>query len=515
MKKAVIIGAGPSGLAAAYELLKRNDMEVIILEAGDRAGGTARTYEFEENFVDVGPHHYFTHSRYVQSIWDQFLPEQGAPSRDDILLGRAVELNPDGSDPERQDPVMLKRPRVSRILYDNKFFNYPLNFNMDTIRKLGLKKTFYFGFGLLKARLFRRKEHSLEDYMINNFGMGLYNEFFRTYTYKAWGDDPESISSKCGTQRIQGISIRKAVKQLIKSVLKMKPGEKDSLKGSINEVKELRYPKYGAGQMWNRIAEHIEAGGIPIRYHSRVSQIKIQNRKVTGITIETAEGPIKMEADYVISSMPLADLFTCLTPDIKTKEEEAVYQSAMALRYRNFVMVGIFASRLKMKNDTGNKTVNGILPDCWSYIYNNVAKMSRFNIYNNFSPYVVRNWDSEVFIGMEYLCDERDEIWTLDEGHSVNMAVAEGEKLNLLQKEDIIRTVRVKEPQAYPVYSGSYEDIDRIISYINSIENLYSVGRKGQHRYLDMDQSMLTAIECVKHIYHEIPDKNSIWEVTE
>jgi len=514
MKKFIIIGAGPAGLTTAYELRKRDkDSEIIILEAGDKVGGIARTLEFEGNFVDVGPHHFFTGSKYIKSIWNKFLPEQGAPSRDDKLLGVEPELNAGGPDPDEQDRVMLNRTRVSRILYDGKFFDYPLSFKKDTIKKLGFKKAFYFGFGVLKSRIIRRKERTMEDYMINNFGRGLYNEFFRTYTIKTWGENPENISSECGTQRIKGISLRKALKQFIKSVLGIKSSALDEQKGSINEVRRIKYPKYGAGQMWELMANELRSGGVDIRLGVRVTGIKIENKRATEITAKTNNCEEILTADYIISSIPIAKLFESFTYCGDT--HPVAHEYAVSLRYRNFVMIGIFASQLRKKNDTEIKTINGSLPDCWSYIYNNVAKMSRFNVYNNFSPYVIRNWKDEVFLGIEYMCDDSDDIWKSGEAESVEIAVGEAEKVGLLKRSDIIRTIKVAEPHAYPSYSGSYGNFGEIRDYIDSVENLYSIGRKGQHRYLDMDQSMLTAVECVKHIYGEIPDKNSIWEVTE
>jgi len=510
MRKFIIIGAGPAGLAAAYELLKKGEKDITLLEAGDKIGGGARTVGFDGNYVDIGPHHFFTTSKYIKSIWNKFLPEQGALSRDDRLLDRQVELNEGGPDPDEQDRVMLKRVRVSRILYDNKFFGYPLSFSKDTLKKLGFKKAFYFGFGVLISRIIRRKERTMEDYLINSFGKALYNEFFRTYTIKAWGENPENISCECGIQRIKGISLRKALKQFIKSFLGIKPSENDDIKGSINEVKTLRYPKYGAGQMWELMADELRKGGVNIRLGVRVTGIRIENGRAAEIT---ASGGESFAPDYVISSMPLVKLFECFRAD--TEKPHAAYGCAAELRYRHFIMVGIFASRLSMKNDTGFKTIGGSLPDCWSYIYNNVAKMSRFNVYNNFSPYVVKNWENEVYLGMEYLCDEQDALWRADDNEAVGFAVSEAESIGLLNAKDIIRTIKVAEPHAYPSYSGSYARFHEIREYIDSLENLYSIGRKGQHRYLDMDQSMLTAVECVKHIFGEIKDKKSIWEVTE
>ena len=360
MKKVLIIGAGPAGLGAAYEFLKRmpgnrgdtgGNWDITILEAEDCVGGGARTVTFEGNYVDIGPHHFFTNSEYIKSVWDDFLPEQGASACDDKALGREGELNPSGPDPDKHERVMLKRKRVSRILYNNKFFDYPLSFKKDTIKKLGLKKTFYFGFSVLKSRIFRRKERSMEDYLINKFGRGLYNEFFKTYTVKAWGDEPQNISSECGTQRIQGISLRKAIKQLAKSVLGIKPTESDEQKGSINEVKIMKYPKYGAGQMWELLAEDVQSRGAKILFAHKVSKIKIDNNKATGVIAETADGLKAFNADFVISSMPVSKLFESFSycPGCPEKATH-VHEAALNLRYRNFVMVGIFASQLSMKN---------------------------------------------------------------------------------------------------------------------------------------------------------------------
>ena len=520
MKKVLIIGAGPAGLGAAYEFLKRGGIDkwdITLLEMSDTVGGGARSVEFEGNIVDIGPHHFFTNSDYIKSVWNTFLPEQGSPSRDDIALGKEIELCEGGPDPNKHDNVMLRRKRVSRILYNGKFFDYPLSFKKDTIKKLGIAKTLHFGFSVLKSRVFRRRELTMEDYLVNKFGRGLYNEFFKTYTYKAWGDDPRNISSECGTQRIQGISLRKAIKQLVKSVFGIKPSASDELKGSINEVKTMRYPKLGARQMWDLLAADVVAKGAKIQFGTAVKEIVLSGNKATEVVAEHSGEELRLTADYVISTMPICKLFECFSGEAVSSETgfaKAAHDAAVALRYRNFVMIGIFANKLKMPNDTEFKTVAGSLPDCWSYIYNNVAQMSRFNVYNNFSPYVIAN-EGEIFLGIEYLCNSEDDVWKGTDEESIAIAVAEAEKIGLLDSKEVIRTIKVREPYAYPVYSGSYSDFAQVKACIDELDNVYSIGRKGQHRYLDMDQSMLTALECVRHICGEITDKTSIWEITE
>lgn len=510
MKTVLVIGAGPAGLTAAYELAKDKEYHVILIERRDGVGGIARTIAFEGNHVDVGPHHFYTTSKYIKDIWNSLLPEQGQPSKDDILLHRDVLLNEGGPDPEKSDDVLLVRQRISRILYDNKFFSYPLSFDFQTMLKLGMGKSVLFAVSLMKAKLFKRKERTMEDFLINNFGKALYQNFFRDYTIKAWGDLPQNISNECGTQRIQGISIIKALKSVIKSIFGVK-AKPDESSGSINEVTKFKYPKYGAGQMWDRLGKRIAAyENVEIWLNSDAETITVENGKVTKVAIRKNGDLIKRPFDYVISSMPIADLFKRFSN--KDSIEPSLYQSAIDLKCRNFVMIGIFVKKLKKENDTEYATVNNIIPDCWSYIYNGHVKISRINVFNNFSPYVVKNWQDEVLLGIEYICDETDAIWSADDETSARMAIAEAEYLGLIDGADVIRTVKVKEAHAYPAYLGTYRHFEQIKSYLLGFENLFSVGRKGQHRYLDMDQSMATSIECVNYIRKKSADKSGIWE---
>ena len=258
-KKAVIIGAGPAGLTAAYELLTRSDIEPVILEENDFVGGISATLDYKNNKIDMGGHRFFSKSERVMDWWLSILPLQGAPSKDDLLLNRKVELStlPEAPNPEKTDKVMLKRHRLSRIYYLKTFFDYPVSLNMNTIKGLGLWRMFKIGCSYLKALAFPIKEEkSLEDFMINRFGRELYLTFFKDYTEKLWGIDCAKISAEWGAQRIKGISILKVIKQMFNNLF--------GHKGKAVEtsfIDSFYYPKFGPGHLWQSVAEQVEAKG--------------------------------------------------------------------------------------------------------------------------------------------------------------------------------------------------------------------------------------------------------------
>jgi len=531
MKKAIIIGAGPAGLTAAYELLKRTDIKPIVFEASDYIGGISKTIKHGEFNIDVGPHHFFTKQAEIKEIWDELLPEQAFKAKDGCGPPSAVaspgsactaemkQSGNDGPDPEKEDSVMLVRNRCTRILYNNKFFSYPLSFTFETIKKLGVGRAFVFAAGLIRTRLFKLKESSLEDYLINCFGTTLYKEFFRDYTMKAWGCDPSEISSECGTQRIKGISVRKAVKEFVKNTLRIK-GNVDDKEGSINEVKVFKYPKYGAGQLWENMAKRITEQGGQICKNSRVVEIVIKDNNTYSVVVETSAstsakgGKEVFEADYVISSLTINELFSCLGD---RGIDKTIYNAAVNLPHRDFIMVALLLDELALKNDTDIKTLrnNTLAPDCWSYIYSRNVYICRFNIFNNFSPYIIKDWENKILLGLEIICSETDDLWRMADNECIEIIAAEAERLGLINRANIIEGVRIRERKAYPAYYGSYSSFKDIKNYLNSLSNLYTIGRKGQHNYIDMDQSMMTAIECVRNIKDNIASREHIWDVND
>jgi len=510
IKNVLIIGAGPAGLTAAYMILKTTNMHPIILEASEHIGGIARSIVVGDSISDLGPHLYCTNNNEVKEIWNRIMPLQGAYAKDDLLLQKEFLLNKTGPDPENEDAVMLRRDRCSRIIYDGKFFSYPLSFTIETIRKLGILKTFYFGIGLLWVKIFRRKGDSLECFLQNQFGLTLYKEIFRGYTIKSWGREPSNISNASGTQRIVGISILKAIVGVLCSIfhINLESRHKNNAL-PINEVREFFYPKLGSGNMWELMAREVIAMGGEIHFNEEVTGIHVEERKIVSVYTRGIKNSIKWPVSLLISTMPIKDLFEAF--DNREEIPEDIYHAAVSLPYRDFISVTLVVKHLKIKNDTEISTVNGMIPDCWSYVYNEKVRTNRFNIFNNFSPYIVPNWPDHVVIGMEYFCSVGDDIWVRSNEELVEMAALEAETLGLIDKKELLYGISTKCQKAYPGFFEGYINFDQIKAYISTLRNLYCAGRGGQHKYFDMDQAMLSAMKCVEGI--RTGNKDLMWDV--
>lgn len=506
-KKAIIIGAGPAGLTAAYELLTRTDIEPVILEENDFVGGISATLDYKHNKIDMGGHRFFSKSERVMDWWLSILPLQGKPSKDDILLGREVELSTaaDAPDPEKTDKVMLKRHRLSRIYYLKTFFSYPVSLNMDTIKGLGLWRMFKIGCSYLKALAFPIKdEKSLQDFMINRFGRELYLTFFKDYTEKLWGIDCSKISAEWGAQRIKGISILKVLKQMAKNISGNKGGAVET-----SFIDSFFYPKFGPGHMWQNVAREVEEKGGKILCKHKVIRVVKKNGRITSVEALDDKGKLRVfEGDIFISTMPVKDLFASMT-DVPAK----IKKIADGLMYRDFRTVGILLNKLKLKNTTHFKTVNNIVPDTWIYIQERDVKLGRLQIFNNWSPYMVKDFENTVWIGLEYFCNEQDKIWTDDDDTFIKFAIEEASQIGIFDKTDVLDAYTHRVKKAYPAYFGTYDKFGDIKDYVNTIDNLYLVGRNGMHRYNNMDHSTLAAMKTVDFILGECNDREEIWSV--
>ena len=506
-KKAIIIGAGPAGLTAAYELLERSDIKPIILEENDFVGGISATLDYKNNKIDMGGHRFFSKSERVMDWWLNILPLQGKPSKDDILLDRIVELSNKSKapNPEKTDKVMLKRNRLSRIYYLKTFFNYPVSLNMDTIKGLGLWRMFKIGCSYMKALAFPIKdEKSLEDFMINRFGRELYLTFFKDYTEKLWGIDCNKISAEWGAQRIKGISILKVIKQMFKSLTGKKGGAVET-----SFIESFFYPKFGPGHMWQSVAEKVIEKGGEIKLNEKVTRIIKKDEKVIAIEAIDNKGNKKVyEGDIFISTMPVKDLIESMN-DVPSD----VTEIANGLMYRDFRVVGVLLNKLKLKNTTAIKTINNIVPDTWIYVQEREVKLGRIQVFNNWSPYLVDDFENKVCIGLEYFCNESDKIWTDSDDEFIKFAIEEAHKIGIFDKNDVLDAYTHKVKKAYPAYFGSYNRFDDIKNYVNDIENLYLVGRNGMHRYNNMDHSTLAAMKTVDLILGKIKDREEVWSV--
>ncbi len=523
-QKAVIIGAGPAGLTAAYELLDKTDIQPVILEATDAIGGISKTVNYKGNRIDIGGHRFFSKSDRVMEWWQNILPLQGSPARDDLILEREVPTAPESKkkeigsskiitasapDPEQDDMVMLNRSRLSRIFYTRKFFDYPVALNWKTISNLGLKNTFKIGLSYFNASVNSvDPEESLEDFFINRFGRELYLTFFKDYTEKVWGVPCDQINADWGAQRIKGLSIKKAISHAVKSNRQKTEdiGQKDV---ETSLIGQFMYPKYGPGQMWEEVARLVtDAGGSIILQHQVVG-IETEHDRVQAVLVKDNTGEEKrIEADYFFSTMPVKDLISSFQIDIPADVKDI----AEGLLYRDFITVGLLVDDMQIKNETTQKTIRDIVPDNWIYIQERDVKLGRLQIFNNWSPYLVSDPD-KIWIGLEYFCYEGDQMWNMSDDEFSSFAISELAKIDIIDKKSVQDRVVIRVPKTYPAYFGSYHRFGRIREFTDQFENLFLIGRNGMHRYNNMDHSMLTAMLAVDNLVRGTTSKDNLWQV--
>lgn len=508
-KSIVIAGAGPAGLTAAYELLSRqsSDIYIYIYEESDEIGGISKTVKHGGNRIDIGGHRFFSKNSRVMDWWGKIMPMQGAPSLDEKLLRNDRIFDQKGPDPEKHDRVMLVRRRVSRIFYLRKFFDYPISLKFQTFKNMGFGRTMKAGFGYLRSSISKRKEKSLEDFYINRFGKPLYEMFFEGYTEKVWGLHPSKLGADWGSQRVKGLSIMAILKDVISKKFK-----KNRKNVETSLIEEFIYPKYGPGQLWETVAGDIQKAGGNLMMEHKVVAINLDSdRKVKSVNIELKDGSvIEQPCDYFISSMPIKDLVKALPKEVVPDNIAAI---AEALPYRDFMTVGLLVDKLKITNKTKIATYQNRVPDTWIYIQERDVKIGRLQIFNNWSPYMVSDYENKMWIGLEYFCTEGDEMWTMKDEYFVKMAIDELEKIDILNPGSVEDSVVIRVKKAYPAYYGAYYDLPKVIDFLNTIPNLYCVGRNGQHRYNNMDHSMLTSMEAVDSILEGKYDKSAVWAV--
>jgi len=510
-KTAIIIGAGPAGLTAAYELVNKTNIKPIIYELSNDIGGISRTINYKGNRIDIGGHRFFSKSDIVMQWWQNILPLQGALSKDDIVLKRNIPLsNEKASDPEKTDRVMLIRNRLSRIFFLRKFFEYPISLNFRIFINLGTIRTVKIGLSYLKIRLSPIKdERSLEDFFINRFGKELYLTFFKDFTEKVWGVPCHKINPEWGAQRIKGLSITKVIIHAIKAII-----SKDSSIAQKNTetslIEQFMYPKFGPGQMWEEVADIVKKKGGEIYTRHRVIGCNRAGDKIIEVKVkdEVSGSIIIKKGDYFFSTMPVKELIQSFDDGVP----QEVRQVAQGLIYRDFVTVGLLLKKLKIKNKTKIKTINNIVPDNWIYIQERDVKLGRIQIFNNWSPYMVKD-ENTVWIGLEYFCNEGDELWNKTDNNFTKFAIDEVAKINIIAKKDVLDSVLIRIPKTYPVYFGTYSRFPIIRNFTDKFKNLFLIGRNGMHRYNNQDHSMLTAISAVKNIINNVISKDNIWAV--
>lgn len=441
MANVVIIGGGPAGLTAAYELAQAG-MSSVVLEKDAVLGGIARTVNYKGYRFDIGGHRFFTKVPAVEEFW------------------RAVLA----------DGEFLRRQRLSRIYYNKKFFFYPLR-AWNALTGLGLWNSVRILVSYVWAQIFPiQPERTFEQWVTNRFGARLYQTFFKSYTEKVWGIPCDQISAEWAAQRIKGLSLLAA----LKNALLQQPNTIKTL------IDAFDYPRLGPGQMWETVAKIVQERGHEIRYGAAVEKIHWDGKRVAGVEIDGA-----METgEHYLSSMPLRELIDKLSP----AAPEVVRQAAAGLHYRDFLTVALISNR------------RDVFPDNWIYIHDPDVKMGRIQNFKNWSPDMVPD-QSKTCLGLEYFCFEGDGLWSMPDAELIELAKRELEQVGLVRAEEVEDGTVVRMPKAYPVYDGAYvEHLTVVREFLSSIENLQVIGRNGMHKYNNQDHSMYTAMLAVKNI---------------
>jgi len=505
-KTAVIVGAGPAGLTAAYELLERTGAAPVILEESDALGGLARTVHHNGNRIDIGGHRFFSKSDRVMRWWFRMLPPEtaGADAFPIGYRGESREIRTPGvTDPSTTDEVLLVRSRKSRIYHLRKLFDYPLRLSARTLANLGALRTLRIGLSYVRARLLPiRDERNLEQFFVNRFGRELYRTFFRSYTEKVWGVPCTRISAAWGAQRVKGLSIRKALVHALARPFRRRDIAQKGLETSL--IERFLYPKYGPGQMWEVCARKVEAQGGRILRRRRVERLLRDGDRITAIVARNLETGAEEThvGDLFFSTMPVKDLVRGIEG-----APAAVREVAEGLVYRDFITVGLLVERLGIRERDGTA-----VRDNWIYIQEPDVRVGRLQIFNNWSPWLVRD-PSKIWIGLEYFCDEGDDLWRLPDDAMAGLAVEELLRIGILESPRTLDRTVIRVPKTYPAYLGTYERFGEVRAWADRFENLFLVGRNGMHRYNNQDHSMLAAMTAVDNLVAGRRDRSNIWDV--
>jgi protoporphyrinogen oxidase len=510
-QRAIIIGAGPAGLTAALELVRRTGIQPIILEATDTIGGISRTVKYKGNRMDIGGHRFFSKSDRVMQWWLDLMPMASNGASGQLhYQGQQRPISDAPQQPqESEDPelVMLLRQRKSRIYFLRRFFDYPIRLTADTLINLGLLRTMSAGLSYLHAALFpKREERTLEDFLVNRFGRQLYRLFFESYTEKVWGVPCSQINAEWGAQRIKGLSLRTVLLHFIRKNSKRR-NAKDSIAQKATEtslIEQFLYPKLGPGQLWEHVASLVQHAGGELHLNLSVSRIIQSGNRITAVEAISPDGQhYTFAGDFFFSTMPVQDLIRAFSQ----APPEEVRTVSEGLIYRDFLTVGLLASKLAVREKDGSP-----LKDNWIYIQEPDVQVGRLQIFNNWSPAMVAD-PSQVWIGLEYFCYQTDAIWKLSDTEMTALATEEIARIGILHAEDILDAHVVRMPKTYPAYFGTYDQFDRIRTYTDTIDNLFMIGRNGMHKYNNQDHSMLTAMTAVDNITQGITDKSNLWKI--
>ncbi|MDM8550928.1 NAD(P)/FAD-dependent oxidoreductase [Desulfobacterales bacterium HSG2] len=454
-KPVVIIGAGPAGLTAAYESV-RQGTRTIVFESADKVGGIARTESYKDYCFDVGGHRFFTKIEKVDELWREVLGED-----------------------------FLKVPRMSRIYYNGRFYNYPLRL-FNALFNLGILESILIVLSYLRSQIWPQpEEETFEQWVSNRFGQRLYETFFKTYTEKVWGIPCDQIRADWAAQRIRGLSLTSAVYNALFGVKK-----------AATLIDEFDYPSKGPGMMWRRFQEAVEEGEGRVLLNSEVIRLKHENGRIISVTYAEDGKTAEMPVEHLISSTAITTLIRMLEP----KAPEEVLEAARNLTYRAFIIAVLIIDK------------KDLFPDQWIYIHSPNARVGRIQNFKNWSAAMVPDPD-KTSVGMEYFCNEGDELWTMSEDELTDIASGELAELGLAEKEDVIDKVVLRQPKAYPVYDHDYsKHLGIIREYLETFENLQTIGRNGMHRYNNQDHSMLTGLMAAQNLSGE---DHNLWTVNE
>lgn len=528
---AVIAGAGPAGLTAAWELLARTDITPVVLETTEATGGIAQTHVYKGNRIDIGGHRFFSRNERVMQWWFSILPRQGAPAADNAahahdveyageVVVRRLERGPDGRprvveerrkapDPARDDAVMLQRPRLSRIYWRRSFFPYPLGITLLVAWRLGLLNTAAIGLSYIKAQIFpRRDETYLDAFFTNRFGRRLYETFFRGYTEKVWGVKCSEIRADWGAQRIKGLSLKRAVTHAVRDLLSSEFAKQQQAR-ETSLITRFFYPKFGPGQVWEVVERQVTDAGGTVRHGAKVVGVTMQGGNVSHVTVEdvsTGERE-RMPCDFFFSTMPVRELAEMCEP----APPAIVREVAAGLKYRDFITVGLLLRRLHVEEK--GRQPQAMVRDNWIYIQDESVQVGRIQLFNNWSPYLVADPEHTVWVGLEYFVNDTDEIWRTSDADLVALATRELEQVGFARAKDVLDGCVLRMPKAYPAYFGSYDRLGEVRTWVNGVPNLFCIGRNGMHRYNNQDHSMLTAMLAVDNIVAGRADDANLWDV--
>ncbi len=507
-KVAIIIGAGPAGLTAAYELLTRTNIRPVIFEQSDSIGGICQTVNYKGNRMDIGGHRFFSKSNRVMDWWLNILPLEKLDDTQTVLKyhnqHQTIKRDQLGADPAKTDQVMLLRSRRSRIYYKQKFFDYPIALSFETLQQLGLKEVIWIGLSYLQSLIFPiRPEKNLEQFFINRFGRRLYQTFFQAYTEKVWGVPCTQISASWGVQRIKGLSIGRTIKHALGKLIKRSTDvHQQATETSL--IEHFLYPKFGPGQMWETVAKLVQQAGGQIFLRTKVVGFNLAGNTLTSVSVQDSSGQVQtVRGDLFFSTMPVPELIKALGSTVP----DPVARIAASLQYRDFITVGLLLRKVKMTDKNNQPIV-----DNWIYIHEPAVKIGRLQIYNNWSPYLVRD-SSTVWLGLEYFCNVGDRMWEKSDTDFIQFAIEELVRMGMVEPADVLDSTIVRMPKAYPAYTGTYNQFDQIRQFTDQFENLFLLGRNGMHRYNNQDHSMLTAMVAVDNIIGGLTTKENLWEV--